>query len=217
LDPRSRQGIRYLQNPHLLHAAIYEAMPTQPVVVLPGESRPLWRLDIGDPRRPILYVASPEKPAWDKLANQAGQIVDGRVYDARDYAPFLERLQPGDIYAFRLAANPVHQGRVKEGTATKRFGHVTPDQQVMWLLERAGSHGFEVLPSATGAQDVATVGRRRLSFRRAQKTITLDVVDLAGHLRIADSDLLRQTLVSGIGHGRAYGCGLMTLATPRLA
>jgi CRISPR system Cascade subunit CasE len=64
---------------------------------------------------------------------------------------------------------------------------------------------------------VATVGRRRLSFRRAQKTITLDVVDLAGHLRIADSDLLRQTLVSGIGHGRAYGCGLMTLATPRLA
>ena len=215
IDPRNRQGIRYLQNPHLLHAAIYDAMPTQPVVVCPGEPRPLWRLDLGDARRPILYVASPEKPALDPLANEAGQSVDGRVYEVRDYAPLLGKLQVGQAYAFRLTANPEHQGRRGEDDATKRLGHVTADQQVRWLVERTDKHGFEILPGTTGVPDVATVSRRRATFRRGQDTVTLDVADFAGHLRVIDAELFRQALVSGIGHGRAYGCGLMTLAAPR--
>jgi len=215
VDPRNRQGIRYQQNPHLLHAAIYNAMPTQPVVAQPGESRPLWRLDLGDPRRPILYVASPEKPALDDLANEAGQSVDGRVYEVRDYAPFVEGLQVGQVYAFRLAANPVHQGRHEAGDATKRFGHVTAEQQVRWLIDHTDKWGFEVLPGVAGVPDVATVSRRRITFRRGQDMVTLDVADFAGHLRIVDTGLFRHGLVSGIGHGRAYGCGLMTLAAPR--
>jgi CRISPR system Cascade subunit CasE len=109
----------------------------------------------------------------------------------------------------------VHQGRRGEDDATKRLGHVTADQQVRWLVERTDKHGFEILPGTTGVPDVATVSRRRATFRRGQDTVTLDVADFAGHLRVIDAELFRQALVSGIGHGRAYGCGLMTLAAPR--
>jgi CRISPR system Cascade subunit CasE len=198
-----------------LHAAIYDAMPSQPVPVNPGEPRPLWRLDLGDARRPILHVVSPEKPALDPLANEAGQSVDGRIYEVRDYAPLLGNLQVGQIYGFRLAANPVHRVRRGENEATKRLGHVTVDQQVRWLIDRTNRYGFEMLPGTAGVPDVATVSRRRVTFRREQDTVTLDVADFAGHLRVIDVELLRKGLVSGIGHGRAYGCGLMTLAAPR--
>lgn len=214
VNPRSREGIRYMTNPHLLHAAIYDAMPTQPVIVRPGESRPLWRLDLGDGRHPILYVSSPEKPALDRLADEAGKSVDGRVFEVRDYAPLLERLQTDQVYAFRLAANPVHQGRSGEGAATKCFGHVTADQQLQWLLDHGGKHGFAIPLGVGGAPDALVAHRRRVTFRRAQRTVTLDVADFVGRVRVLDAEPFQRALVSGIGHARAYGCGLMTLAAP---
>ena len=57
LDPRSRDGARYLSDPQRLHAAVYRAMPTQPVVVTNGH-RPLWRVDRDDPAAPLLWVVS---------------------------------------------------------------------------------------------------------------------------------------------------------------
>jgi CRISPR system Cascade subunit CasE len=41
------------------------------------------------------------------------------------------------------------------------------------------------------------------------------VSEFAGHLAVSDPDALRRSLVVGIGHARAYGCGLLTLAAPR--
>ncbi len=33
-----------------------------------------------------------------------------------------------------------------------------------------------------------------------------------GLLDVTDPDVLRQALIEGLGHGKAYGCGLLTLA-----
>jgi CRISPR system Cascade subunit CasE len=42
--------------------------------------------------------------------------------------------------------------------------------------------------------------------------VNLAVATFDGLLEVADADLLRRTLVSGLGPAKAYGCGLMTLA-----
>ncbi|GAA2774561.1 type I-E CRISPR-associated protein Cas6/Cse3/CasE [Streptomyces lavendulae] len=45
-------------------------------------------------------------------------------------------------------------------------------------------------------------------------TVTLDIVDYEGTLTVTDPALLAQTLLAGIGSGKAYGCGMLTLARP---
>ena len=44
--------------------------------------------------------------------------------------------------------------------------------------------------------------------------MTLGVATFEGVLEVTDPDALRRALTHGIGRGKAYGCGLMTLARP---
>jgi len=215
LDPRSRAGARYLENPQRLHAALYRATPTQPVDVS-DNGRILWRIDRDDPWDPLVWVVSPERPMLDPLADEAGHSVGGRVYESRDYAPLLTRLQKGQVYAFRFTGNPVRTGRRAVGDAeSQRFGHVTAAQQTRWFVRQAEAHGFALCPSAGGGADVVVTGRRRTTFWRDRQRVVIAIGEFIGHLEIIDATLARQALVRGIGHARAYGCGLLTLAKPR--
>lgn len=215
LNPRSRAGARYLDDPQRLHAAIYRALPNQPVEVDGGE-RPLWRTDRDDLKTPLLWVVSEGRPSLDGLADEAGRSVDGSVYESRDYTRLLDKLKEGQVYAFRLAGNAVRSGRSSpESDRTQRFGHVTPAQQTRWLDQRADAHGFQVCSSVTGELDVAVMGRRRAVFRRDGQRVAIAVCEFTGHLAVTDPERLRRALTSGIGHARAYGCGLLTLASPR--
>lgn len=215
LDTRSRAGARYLDDPHRLHAAIYASMPTQPVEVTNGH-RPLWRVDRDDPWSLVLWVVSDEQPSLDRMADEAGRSVNGRVYESRDYAPFLSQLAKGQVYAFRFAGNPVRSGRATpQSEHTQRFGHVTARQQTRWFEERANAHGFMVRPSSAGGSDVAVVGRRRTAFWRDGHRVVISVSEFIGHLEVVDPEQLGRALTKGIGHARAYGCGLLTLAAPR--
>jgi CRISPR system Cascade subunit CasE len=215
LNPRSRSGARYLTNPQRLHAVIYGAMPTQPVVAT-SEGRPLWRVDRDDAAAPVLWVVSPERPSLDALAEEAGRSVDGLVYQTRPYDVLLDRLSEGQVYAFKLAANASRSGRASpESARTQRFGHVTAAQQLEWLVARAPRHGFSFPPTVGGEPDVVVVGASRSSFRRDQGRVTVRVSEFAGRLRVTDPVALRRALTQGIGHARAYGCGLLTLARSR--
>jgi CRISPR system Cascade subunit CasE len=45
--------------------------------------------------------------------------------------------------------------------------------------------------------------------------LALGVVLFEGELRVVDADRFRQTLVEGIGPGKAYGCGLLSIGPIR--
>lgn len=92
---------------------------------------------------------------------------------------------------------------------------MTPAQQTTWILRQAEVHGFKLRPSSTGEPDVAVLGRRRTVFWRDAHRVVIAVVEFIGHLEVVDPERLRRALTGGIGHARAYGCGLLTLATAR--
>jgi CRISPR system Cascade subunit CasE len=159
---------------------------------------------------------STERPNLDALADETGRSVEGTVYQSRDYSPLLDRLEEGQVYAFRLAGNAARSGRrSQEAKRTQRFGHVTPAQQIEWLMQKAEMYGFHVRPSMTGEADVAVVGRRRTVFSRDGQRVVIAVAEFIGHLQVIDPNAMHKALTAGIGHARAYGCGLLTLAAPR--
>jgi CRISPR system Cascade subunit CasE len=218
INPQRTAARRLLSNPAQLRAAVLAGMPTQPVT-----RRVLWRLD-NDAHRPLLYVVSAERPSFEHLVEQAGwPSAERPQFDVADYSTILERLQRGDRYSFRLAANPTYiiTRKAADGTTRKqRAVHKTVEHQARWLDERADDLGLRLATSAmidgqedAPQPDLLVAGRTRHRFaRKGSGTVTIDVVTYLGHLVVADPERLRAALVSGVGRAKGYGCGLLTIA-----
>jgi CRISPR system Cascade subunit CasE len=206
INPQRRAARALLASPHRVHAAVLAAFPESR-----DEGRVLWRLDDGR-HDVVLYVVSPDKPDLSHLVETVGRPTYG--WQTRDYGPFLDGLAAGERWAFRLLANPVHNARPAEGGRGKRVGHVTVAQQTDWFLRQAARHGFAVPGGALGEPDVAVRARRILRFARGSRSVTLSTALYEGVLRVEDPAALRAALVVGIGPGKGYGCGLLTLAAP---
>lgn len=224
LNPRRRDARRLLSSPQRIHAAVLSSFPQPPTGVRDGQPRVLWRLDV-DEAGTFLYVVSPDQPDFAHLAEQAGWPTTERGM-SKPYGSFLERLAEGQVWAFRLTANPTHYGAAGDGERPKRLAHVTVRQQEGWLVSKAASNGFRVIstPSAeTSADgdpveihDVSVTARTTHTFRRngAPRPVTIGMARFDGRLEVVDPEALRRALTTGIGPAKAYGCGLLTLARP---
>lgn len=196
LNPRRVGARRLLSDRQALHAAVRSAWPGHP------DTHPLWRLEpAGEPGTPpALLVVGPAAPSWSHLTEQAGwEAHPGQV---RDYAPVVDvvRAHPDAVYRFALDANPS-----SKDTGTRRFLASEADQ-LEWLRRQGDRHGFR--------PELVTVSASALPdrFRRGRSTVTLPVVRFTGTLTVTDPDAFASALTSGIGRGKAYGCGLMTIA-----
>jgi CRISPR system Cascade subunit CasE len=214
LNPARRAGRGLLGSRQAMHAAVLASFPGR--LAERTSERVLWRLDPG-PGELLLYVVSPEQPDFTHLVEQAGWPILS-TWESREYTPLLERLEAGQTWDFRLTANPTRARPVKDGARSQRFGHVTVAQQQSWLVDRAGRAGFE-LPPAPGPDgerrpENGLVVRDRAvdRFRRGEGTVTLARATFEGRLVVVDPESLRATLTGGLGPGKAYGCGLLTLA-----
>ncbi|MFD8731375.1 type I-E CRISPR-associated protein Cas6/Cse3/CasE [Streptomyces sp. NPDC059611] len=234
---------RLLASPQSLHAAVMASFPQLlPTGNTTAGPRVLWRLDHNARAEVFLYVVSPGLPDLTHLVEQAGwpaaHTPESPGWNTRPYTPFLDRLTQGEIFAFRLTANPVHHIRRKDSEPTKATAHITPAHQMDWLLkperqERAGfrinekPHDQRLLPAGLTHQrrphhgDLYTLtvrDERTLAFAKSRDTrsarhqVKVVTVTYDGHLTVTDPQALRRTLTQGIGRAKAYGCGLMTLA-----
>ena len=204
INPQRRDARAILASPQRMHAAVLAGFPEAR-----EEGRVLWRLDEGR-HDVVLYLVSPDKPDLTHLVESIGRPTYG--WQTRDYGPFLDRLAPGERWAFRLMANPVHNTRPDGGGRGKRVGHVTVAQQTAWLLRQAARHGFVIPTGAREEADVAVWARRTLRFDRRGQTVVLSTAVFEGILQVEDAEMLRAALVDGIGPAKGYGCGLLTLA-----
>lgn len=83
-----------------------------------------------------------------------------------------------------------------------------------WLERRAEQAGFRLptreLPDDDGVRlikDIRADGYAQ--HRSGHKDIRFSTVDFTGELEISDAKAFRKTLFEGIGHAKAFGCGLL--------
>ena len=230
LNPMRRRSQALLSNPQLIHAEILNALPTQPV-----RERTLWRREVvedteGRQRRVNLIVLSQTQPSWAEVVNEYGwpDTHEGEPL-VRDYDPVLSHVQLGREFAFKVTANPSsvthkpqsassHQEvQLSKGRGV-RVGHRSAPHQLDWFLQRAeagdATWGFTVGDRSTPS--VRLVGREHVSFRKRREGpwVTLDTATFEGVLRVTDVARFREVLLDGLGRGKAYGCGLLTVAKP---
>ncbi|WP_291792981.1 type I-E CRISPR-associated protein Cas6/Cse3/CasE [Brevibacterium sp.] len=217
LNPQKRGGRKILTNPQAMHAAVRACFPPD---LDESSARILWRVDQSDYEH-TLYIVGPEEPDRAVIVEQAGW--PSRPGETADYRPLLDSVQKGMERSFRLTANPVKSLPAEGGKRGKIVPHVTPAQQIEWLSTKAPRHGFELrsaeMPGAEQpVPDVIVDRRENLAFSRQgsgggeRRRVSLRTARFEGTLRVTDAELFRRTLTQGIGRGRAYGCGLLTLA-----
>ena len=211
INPARRGARKLLSSPHAMHAAVRAAFAAPEDHERVG-ARTLWRLDTPATATVHLYIVSPGRPDLTHLVEQAGWPTT-ETWVTRDYDGLLGSLRPGQQWAFRLTANPSHSGRkTADAKETQRFGYLREHEQVEWLASRAGRHGFALATQHDGRPNLRLHRSQTQSFRRGMGTVTFTTVTYDGILQVTNADAFRQTLTSGIGHAKAYGCGLLTLA-----
>lgn len=213
---RTRRGTRNLvTSPQAMHAAVRGSFAPS---VDPG--RVLWRLDQKSSHDLELYVVSGVRPDFTGLVEQAGWP-EQSGWDSTDYGVFLGRLVRGQVWRYRLTANPVRSKSTGDPTTRGRIApHVTVSHQIDWLRCRSERWGFKVPMfddgTETGAADVTVSGRQTASFRRGADDksgkVRITRATFEGVLEVTDPDALRTALTEGCGRAKAYGCGLLTLA-----
>ncbi|OWV05222.1 MULTISPECIES: type I-E CRISPR-associated protein Cas6/Cse3/CasE [Micromonospora] len=208
----ARRGARkLLSSPHAMHGAVRAAFAAPEDHEHAG-SRTLWRLDTPATSTVHLYIVSPGRPDLTHLVEQAGWPTT-EAWVTRDYDGLLQSLRPGQQWAFRLTANPTHSGRkTADAKETQRFGYLREEEQIGWLTSRADRHGFAIAPQHDGLPNLRLHRRQAQTFKRGMGTVTLTTVTYDGILQVTDADAIRRAMTSGIGHAKAYGCGLLTLA-----
>jgi CRISPR system Cascade subunit CasE len=214
LDPCCREARRDLSDPYQLHSTLCRAfsMPDQKC----HEGAFLWRIEPeNDPAGwPHILVQSRTIPHWEGIGVR-GWL--GRIDPPIDLKERLklDSLKAGQRFRFRLRANPCV---TRDG---KRLGLLRLEEQETWIGRKGLQHGFslpqlvsfELSDSLQERIDVRISHEQMLrGSRHSGNAIRIFSVLYDGILTVTEPDKFRDALRAGIGHGKAMGLGLLSIA-----
>ena len=194
LNPASAAARRSLRDPQAIHKTLMACFPRAAGSDARREFGVLWRVEPGD-----VPTVMMQAQACPDLAALPPGYANAQV---RSLDAHLGALRGGQVVHFRVVLNPIRKSR---GGATNRQRVVPAAEREEWASNRVAAAGLTLLsqPSVTGlpARHI-TKGERRFPIYSAQ-------VD--GIARVADAERLESAIRGGIGHAKAWGCGLMTV------
>lgn len=171
------------------------------------QNRNLWRIDKLRGEYYIL-ILSEEVPNLEDFMEQFGDSKSSA--ETKEYDVLLNKITDHSVWRFRMVANPTHSVKTKSGRG-KVMAHVTPEHQMEWLKAKAAANGFELVDD-----NCFVLANEWKNFyksaRRKDMRVRLMLVSFEGILRVTDVDAFRSALISGIGRGKAYGAGMLTIS-----
>jgi len=209
LNPRSRRVQRELAEPYELHRSLMRAFAGD---LGRAEERVLFRVDEdGRGGPPTLLVQSWTMPDWSWLAEDGarGYLLPVGISNPA-VKSFDLALAPGQVLAFRLRANPTARRRLPDGSR-KRIGLYDEEEQRDWMARKARRAGFRLLSLQVRDEDDVT---GRLQRDGETHPLKLFAVRFDGLLQVVDPQAVRDAVRAGIGSGKGFGFGLLSLAAP---
>lgn len=215
LNPRSRQVRRELVDVYELHRTVMQSFAG----TLQPDERILFRLDV-HPKTgiPTLLVQSQHEPNWAFLC------VPEKDYLLTDedlplnienpaVKPIEISLSTGQVLAFRLRANPTMKKVIVGKRQGQRLGLLHEDDQRKWLERKLQQAGGLLLSTQICDEGLAT--GKYASKTDTNKPVRLLSVQFDGVLRVMDPIALQNALREGLGSGKGFGFGLLSLAPAR--
>ncbi len=212
LNPAAAVVQRDLRDVTGLHRIIMKAFPDvlDPEMEARAHFGVLHRLEFDRRTRHILlYVQSRTEPDWLQLP--VGYLhPEGGAPRPKWVAQVYAGLKAERVLRFRLRANPTRKVDTRSGPdGARRNGRRVPllqlDQQIEWLARKAEGCGFSLLQATVAASGSAELVRSHGTGRTFQGVL------FEGRLVVQDPERFRETLAAGIGPGKAFGFGLLSV------
>lgn len=189
----------------------------------------LWQLFPEEPeaKRDFIFRQEWQKgwPVFYMISNREPVPVNGTLsVETKPYAPALTS---GQRLGFTLRANPVVTRKKENGKRVRHdvvmdakfqkrtqsdTGNSVPPSELIemtgikWLNERSSNLGFEIERQATSVDGYL----QHRFFKKGNKfPIRYSTIDYNGILNVSDPTRFLETLYEGIGHAKAFGCGLV--------
>jgi len=195
LDPRSAQARRDLASPYDMHRTLVRAFTVD------GQKTPhrfLWRLEphVRWDASPVVLVQSSYAADWQYLQSSSNYLVGEPKTKTLILSDWIQSWRR---YRFRLFANPT------VSRERRRYGLATEPEQLAWLNRQGKRHGFELETAIVTTSDILRTQKRDIG-------ICLQRACYEGVLNVVDTALLATAVETGIGPGKAFGFGLLSLA-----
>lgn len=89
-----------------------------------------------------------------------------------------------------------------EGVAPNSWSEIGFEIGKSWLEARQRTHGFKIIETQLCEYSV-------LEFMRKGQKLRVGTIDFFGMIEITDREKFSLAMVNGIGHSKAWGCGLV--------
>lgn len=218
LNVRDRAARRDLADCHNMHRTIMSAFPQADGAAVREEFGVLFRVDTGRDGKVVLLVQSRLEPDWLRLPDGYLLEADGNPA-CKPVLNHYAGLATGQRLLFRLLANPTKRVSAKNTEEDarwrgKRIELRREEDQIAWLRRKGETAGFRLLATRVSRDvpNVQTAPRPKTSGWREKSRLSFGSALFNGELEITDAERFRQSLSDGVGSGKAYGFGLLSVA-----
>ena len=192
LNPERTATRKLISEPRSIHGMIQKSFHED-------AERILWSLDTSQ-RDPVIYVLSPDEPSTEHIVERYGRVNDRKGIITKNYDVLLDALEIGKVFRMKAVLNPTIT------VAKKRVPIVGYENLCHWLENRSEINGFKIVSSI----DISN--EKVMDIRKKDTRITLNTATFEANIEITDENLFRNVLINGLGRGKAYGLGFVTVS-----
>lgn len=200
LNPHSRDVQRDLRDATQMHRTVMRMVPDGLGDAPRHKAALLYRLDETDTSSTLLVQATSLDPT--RLPTGYGQA------DVKSLAAMFTALCKGLGVRYRIVVNPAKRERLPLEEKGRR-GRIVPlsgTDADQWWLRRATEAGLDLhVLTPTSMEPARPRGQHNPGMRHS-------LMRYDGTASVTDPDALRDALIHGIGRGKPYGAGLLSLA-----
>ncbi|MFD7506195.1 type I-E CRISPR-associated protein Cas6/Cse3/CasE [Streptomyces sp. NPDC059850] len=213
LNLGSRQVQHDLRNAAALHRRVMTLVPSGLGDAPRARAGVLFRLDTDGIGAPVLLVQTQLPPDPALLPTGYAQAQTRMMHG------MFAALRPGTPVRYRFLGNAVRRcGRNSTAGKWKQAIPLYGDDADRWWADRAAAAGLDLHTVLSRSADAPTAWHqpKQHDKGRSQPKETVRVAHAAilfeGAATVRDPAALRGALLHGIGRGKSYGCGLLSLA-----
>ncbi len=205
-----------LARPYQMHRTLARAFPDETYSKARDDDDAagvLFRVDeIPREQKIVVLVQSQVAPTWDELGGKQDARGHAYLLQPAECKPFDPKLVAGQTLAFRLRANPTKRlGNHARGEKGKRVGLRDESEQIAWLTRKADAGGFRIVRVIV-SRDEYIENENAIRHNDQSHDLKLLAAQFDGVLQIVNADQFLQTVARGIGSGKGFGFGLLSLA-----
>lgn len=181
-----------LQDCYRLHQRLMQTFPE----TVPEDFRYLYRIE---PQHSRILLQATMRPNLAALPEE--YLTSTTILPTRTIVP--QQIRP-TTYRFRLNGNT----RYRDVRSGKRIFIDEPKEQMQWLRRQGERHGFTI-QKLYSLRPYNAVGQKR------NHQITISGIQFNGILTVTDAAQFYDALAGGVGGGKAFGFGLVSIAKTR--